>query len=296
VTAQNVHSVVALVAALQEILADADEAELCAQLAELHDSMGCVTQNPENVSSAPALHANIVDASRFVQIYAQLDALATEPPNSVQFLHRCKHLREALLELGIGKRKVKDTAARRWGAPRWITRFEKFFRRSQTSRCLTAVRQELSSRRTAAKMEDDQRQQHLRQRNEEQRQRNEENQRRAVQDDAWWQEEQQMQERLLATQDDGLIEIHNRIVSMNQIAYTFDRETQGDNKTIEELDDAMDIEAGKMHAFVGGVGTPLQTKKWWQIYAVMLLILLLVCLLALFILWDAASAVPPQLQ
>jgi hypothetical protein len=145
-------------------------------------------------------------------------------------------------------------------------------------------------------MEDDQRQQLLRQRNEEQRQRNEENQRRAVQDDAWWQEKQQMQERLLATQDDGLIEIPNRIVSMNQIAYTFDREIQGDNKMIEELDDAMDIEAGKMHAFVGGVGTPLQTKKWWQIYAVMLLILLLVCLLALFILWDAASAVPPQLQ
>mmetsp|Transcript_69950 Transcript_69950/g.134982 ORF Transcript_69950/g.134982 Transcript_69950/m.134982 type:complete len:152 (+) Transcript_69950:55-510(+) len=139
ILSSNLHSAVALVAALQQILEDADEAELCAQLAELHDSMGCATQNPENVSGAPALHANIVDASRFAQIYSQLDALATEPPNSVQFLHRCKHLREALLELGIGKRKVKDTAARRWGAPSWITSFEKFFWGSQTSRCLTAA-------------------------------------------------------------------------------------------------------------------------------------------------------------
>jgi len=114
-TRENTRRAVALVAALQQILEHADEAELCAQLAELQESIDHAVRNPHNAKGTSVLQVIAADANRLMQVYSQLDALAKEPANSVQFPGLCQHLREALLELGMtGQRKMKNTAARGW--------------------------------------------------------------------------------------------------------------------------------------------------------------------------------------
>jgi len=124
-TAEYMRGNVALLAAVKQILEDADEVELYTQLAELHESMDRAVQNPDTLKGASVRQASAADTDRLIEVYSQLDALAKEPSNSVQFLCLCKHLREALLELGIGQRKKKKTAARRlrraWRACKRIT-------------------------------------------------------------------------------------------------------------------------------------------------------------------------------
>lgn len=144
-------------------------------------------------------------------------------------------------------------------------------------RVYQGIREELSSRRTAAKMEDDRRQQLL-------RQRNEEHQKRAVQEeDAWRHEELQMQKKLITAQDDELVLLSKTTATLHDVALAVNEEVGKQNEMLEELDKAMDTEMGKMTGLVSGVGTLLKTKNRWQIYAVLILIVLFFLMLTLFI-------------
>jgi len=100
-TEEDVQRVAALVVSLQEALEDAGHVDLWTQLVEIQDWMASAVTKSGSLEDALALQVSETIVSQLTEIHSQLIALTKEPSNSVQFFYLCKHLGDALPELGI---------------------------------------------------------------------------------------------------------------------------------------------------------------------------------------------------